>query len=43
MKKKILLDLICGCLVIGLTTGCGISSDDSKNMTLMLMHQKILM
>ncbi len=30
MKKKILLGLICGCLVLGLTTGCGISSDDSK-------------
>lgn len=30
MKKKILLGLICGGLVMGFTTGCGISSDDSK-------------
>lgn len=30
MKKKLLLSLLCGGLVLGLATGCGKTSDDSK-------------
>ena len=30
MKKKLFLGLLCGGLVLGLATGCGTSTDDSK-------------
>ena len=30
MKKKLFLSLLCGGLVLGLTTGCGTSTGDSK-------------